>query len=55
MERKTPKIDFVTKRVHYLCKTQDNRNNISVLPACRLSAHREANCNALTGQSLWYE
>ena len=30
-------------------------NNISILPACRLSVHREVNCNALTGHSLRYE
>ena len=55
MERKTPKIKFYHKKSTSSVKSQDNLNNISILPACRLSVHKEANCNALTGQSLRYE
>ena len=35
--------------------TGEKSNNISILPACRLSVHREANYNASTGQSFRYE
>ena len=46
IERKTMKIKFCHKKSPLPVKKSDNSNNISILPACRLSVHREANCNA---------
>ena len=45
MELKTTKIEFCHKKSTLPVKSQDNQNNISILPACRLSVHRKANCN----------
>ena len=49
MERKTPKIKFCHKKSTLPVKSQDNWNNISILPACRLRVHRDANCAAGLG------
>ena len=40
-------------RVHHRWKSQDNCNDIFILPVCRLSVHIEFNCNALQRSTLY--
>ena len=40
------KMEFCQKKSALPVKSQDNENNISILPACRMSVYREVDCNS---------